>query len=280
MTDAEKFIQTKQTCWALRRGITIVNGSKAPGVEKNYTTTLKDNLFMPLAETIRASFLGAQGRELGGKMLALGSSSALAVNLFAYWNHTEKLPTIAEVLGLPSPTGLTGIQFESIHPIIPGSVSSPNLDAEFVYAIQGNEKRVFVECKLLEPYRDATKATNKKYFECGAFDDLPHCRTAAEKTLSRESRSKSFNAMQALTHILGVKRSCGSVMAFTLIYLWCDVPGPQGAIHAAELQEFAATVAKDGIHFREIRLNEFLVKVAKLRSHHPDYVDYITDRYL
>lgn len=280
MKDGEEFIQTKQTNWALRNGVKITNHSTLPGVEKHYTTTVDENLYVPLSNVARSSFEAADGKELNRKMLALASSSALAVNLFAYWIEIRKIATIGELLGLPSPDKLSTIQFESIHPILAGSETAPNLDAEFVYDPQSEHKRVFLECKFVEPYRDPTKAIKEKYFRSDAFNDLPHVRAAAERTLNRETRPKRFNASQAITHILGIKRSCGTASDFTLLYLWYDAPGHQAVLHEQEMSHFAGLVAKDGIDFRPIRHNELLVKLAKLRQQHPAYIDYITGRYL
>lgn len=94
MKDGEEFIQTKQTNWALRNGVRITNRSTVPGVDKHYTTTVDENLYTPLADVARSSFTAADGNELEGKMLALASSSALAVNLFAYWIEIREVTTI------------------------------------------------------------------------------------------------------------------------------------------------------------------------------------------
>lgn len=149
-----------------------------------------------------------------------------------------------------------------------------------MYNPQSKQKRVFLECKFVEPYRDPTKAINEKYFQSGAFNDLPHVRTAAEQTLNRETRPQRFNASQAITHILGIKRSCNGASDFTLLYLWYDAPGHQAVLHEQEMRDFAGLVSRDGIDFRAIRQSELFVKLAKLRPQYPDYVDYITNRYL
>lgn len=276
MIDPQTFIQTKQTCWAQRTGVKIGNQSKGVGLKKNYVTELDSNFFTPFSDSSRAAFEAAQGNELASKMLALASSAALAVNLFAYWDEIKDVPSLARLLEAPHPEAASSVKFESIHPIFEGSLTSPNLDAEIVNSEDG--KRVFVECKFVEPYRDATTPIKQKYLDADVFDDLPNCRLAAEQTLA-DQRPKRFNASQALTHLLGIKKSCG-VSGFRLLYLWYNIPGPVGVQHAEEAARFARTVGKDGVDFQILTVQEFLIEAATLRSSHAPYVDYVTDRYL
>ncbi|MGH8092688.1 MAG: PGN_0703 family putative restriction endonuclease [Chthoniobacterales bacterium] len=274
--DPQTFIQTKQTCWALRNGLRVANRSRGRGIEKNYVTNVNANLFMPLSNSTRVAFEAAQGNELESKMLALASSAALAVNLFSYWNEIQEVSTVARLLGVPRPETASGIKFESIHPIFEGSATSPNLDAEILTA--GDGKRVFIECKFVEPYRDATKPLRQTYFDSNVFDSLPSCRAVAERTLS-DQRPKRFNTSQALTHIFGLMKTCKGKSKFRLIYLWYNIPGSTGVQHAEEVQAFAREAGKDGINFETLTVQDFLVNATALRNKHPKYVDYISDRY-
>ena len=102
--NAIEYIQTKQQIWAQRKGICLV-GSKGERGEKNYTTTLNDNLYRPLTPVVKQAFLKGDGKELKPdgeklpKMQAIHSSSALAVNVFQYWMMKD-ISTIASACGL------------------------------------------------------------------------------------------------------------------------------------------------------------------------------------
>ena len=78
-----------QVAWAARQGIKID--------PQGYTLCLQDNLFQPLSATTHAELTAGAGAELGlgggrGKLQALHSSAALAVNVFDYWRDRQREP--------------------------------------------------------------------------------------------------------------------------------------------------------------------------------------------
>ena len=85
---------------------------------------------------------------------------------------------------------------------------------------------------------------------------------------------------QLVKHFLGLKRQFGRA-GFRLPYLWCDVLGGQGKRHRDQVLKFTEITKNDGIKFHSITYQELIVHLAnKLRIEHPDYIRYLTDRYL
>ena len=86
--------------------------------------------------------------------------------------------------------------------------------------------------------------------------------------------------LNLLKHILGLKRQFGKA-GFRLLYLWYDVLGDQGKRHRDEVLKFTEITKTDGIKFHSLTYQELIVKLAnKLRTEHPDYIRYLTERYL
>ena len=82
-----------------------------------------------------------------------------------------------------------------------------------------------------------------------------------------------------MKHILGLKRQFGK-SGFRLLYLWYDVLGEQGKLHQDEVLEFTEVAKNDDIKFHSITYQELIVKLAKkLRTEHPKYIRYLTERY-
>jgi hypothetical protein len=66
-----------------------------------------------------------------------------------------------------------------------------------------------------------------------------------------------------------------------LVYLYLDAPGDEAAEHRGEIRRFEDSVGRDGIQFVPLSVKEFVLRaVSRLRADHPDYVDYLAERYL
>src|SRR3954468_19174356 len=74
-------IKQRQREWAARSGHTLT--------DKGYCGCDDDNIHRGLSESARREFAAANGSELGGKILATHSSSALACNWFDYWRERD-----------------------------------------------------------------------------------------------------------------------------------------------------------------------------------------------
>ena len=109
MTNTRLQILRQQQDWAARRKIAVRSG---------YVESLDANLFQPLHSDTLMEFQRGSGGELGrnghrGKMLALHSSSALAVNVFDYWRG-RPLAWVAGRLSLTSEP--SSLHFEAQFP--------------------------------------------------------------------------------------------------------------------------------------------------------------------
>jgi len=129
-----QYILAKQTEWARNHGIALI-GSKIERVRSAYTSEVDHNLFQPLLPEVRNSFESGDGSELGspglpGKMQAIHSSSALAVNLFQYWKTLSQVSVIAAACGLCRSRSDVSLDvvFEEKYPIDEGFRFHPNID--------------------------------------------------------------------------------------------------------------------------------------------------------
>jgi len=112
-------------------------------------------------------FVNADGQELGtgkypGKIQALHSSSAIALNFFEYWKSSNEKSMIAKGLKIPS-RDIYDIRFEQKFPILNGNHTSPNIDVVILYT---NNTICAIGCKFIEPYSDRKNnhSFKKEYF--------------------------------------------------------------------------------------------------------------------
>src|SRR3954466_5084695 len=87
-------IKQRQREWAARTGHTLT--------DKGYCGCDDDNIHRGLSESARREFAAANGSELGGKILATHSSSALACNWFDYWRERD-FGILSEAFGVARP---------------------------------------------------------------------------------------------------------------------------------------------------------------------------------
>lgn len=272
MTNVRSRILLQQQDWAARRKIAIRSG---------YTETLDDNLFQPLDPDTLAEFRRGSGDELGrnarrGKMQALHSSSALAVNVFDYWRG-RSLAWMARALSLPAEP--SSLRFEAQFPTgLPGN--PPNLD---LVLLLEDGQTIAVESKFTEPYAHAKRIApfRQKYFPAG--DGLwhhrasPRCQALAGRLHRGELRFDHLNATQLLKHILGLAQL--SVSRFTLFYLWYAAPSDEAGQHAQEIQTFAEEIGFE-FDFRALTYQElYCSALRELGAGHQTYLGYLGERY-
>ena len=283
-----KYILSKQTAWAINSGIHLV-GSKGKRGRPAYTSELNQNLFQPLLPDVRASFVSGDGSELGsnefpGKMQAVHSSSALGINVFQYWKSIKAVPVIASQCGLCRSDSQVScdIHFEEKYPINDAFGYHPNIDVVIHNKASAKFKRFAVECKFSEAYGARRHGGLKaKYFGLDdLWSDIPNLMRFSKRISPDDNEHKHLHPAQLVKHILGLKRKFGKAH-FRLLYLWYDVFGDQGKRHRDEVSKFAAVTKSDGIKFHSITYQELIVKLAnKFRMEHPDYIRYLTERYL
>jgi hypothetical protein len=270
---AYELILNQQKAWAAQRGIRLD--------DKGYTYSLNENLFCPISPETRTEFGSGRGDELGelssrGKMQALHSSSALAVNVFDYWRN-RNIDAIAQACGAPG--RMTQMRFEQTHPTPLGGIP-PHLDVEFHG--ESEIKTVAIESKFTEPYHRKTKREIKdKYLHHkGLWAQLPGCEKLINRIREEEKGKTSFtylDAPQLLKHILGLATKFG-VARFELVYLWYDLPSQETDRHRQEIKEFEEHIV-DEVCFRDMTYQQLFNVIKRSLDADKSYITYLAERY-
>lgn len=282
-----ELIKQRQVLWALRHGKPLggqfrqdPDPAQAERGERLFTLNLDDNLFEPLGPEAEQEFEAGDGGELEGRMNAVHSSSATAVNVFHYWRSRGLLAEIAQACRVPS-TAITGMRFEAKYPIHDRFMRSPNLDVVIDYAPTNVLKATAIECKFNEPFGGWQKPGLKPvYLEHDEFwADLPNLREVAGLVSPDNTRFVALDAPQLIKHTLGLKRAHGRT-GFRLLYLYYDVPGPEAVRHAEEVAEFSKSLGRDGVTFQSLTYQDVILSLARnQRVGHEAFVDYLVERY-
>jgi hypothetical protein len=278
------FIKSKLQLWALRNGIGLI-GSKITKGEKYYTEKRDDNFFQPPSTTTLDDFLKADGQELGngiypGKIQALHSSSAIAVNFFEYWKLSLDKEFLAKGLMIPS-KNIFDIRFEQKYPILGNNHKPPNIDVVIQY---NNQNVCAIECKFTEAYtyRKGTHGLKKEYFSKNdLWKELPSLFSYAQSISPTDIQNNYLHPAQLIKHTLGLLYKFKDKKKFRLLYLWYDVNGEEGFNHRKEIETFSDVIKKDDIAFQSISWQELIINMAnKHVAAHKKYFDYMTERYL
>lgn len=295
---ALEFIKLKQKSWAERKGFILLPGTIVnEDGDKIYFEKIDDNIYKKLSPKNKAFFEKGQGNETDdncirrAKMKSAVSSSAIAVNLFQYWqNNNNDISHLLKALRIirknNNTTTNATIEFENkkeiINPETPETISTPNLD--ITIESKNLQHIIAIESKFTEPYSSKTqKELSEKYNNEKLWVGLKNIKEEIYN-LEDEKRKKIFkfkrlDYLQLIKHILGLKTQHGK--KFTLLYLWYDVPGTKGYEHRQEIEQFAKIVKNDGIDFRHITYQEVIFYLKENHdSEHKDYIDYLVERYL
>jgi hypothetical protein len=283
-----KYITSKQTEWALNRGIQLT-GSEGDKGRPAYTSELNNNLFEPLSADTCKNFEDGDGGEIHGnpaKMQAVHSSSALGVNVFQYWQNIQQASVIAAACGFCRKGNAISekIVFEDKYLIdanLDKFPKAPNIDVVFHNTDSTQFKRFAVECKFSEAYGSRKHSGLKPaYLELTQlWSDIPNLHNFATSICPNENFLYLHSA-QLIKHILGLKRGFG-IEGFRLLYLWYDVLGKEGADHRDEIEKFSKIAKADGIYFGAMSYQELILVLSKeCRQDHGKYIEYLTERYL
>jgi len=297
---AKDFIQTKQVLWARRNNVFLRTPNEKSEIEM-YTTKLEDNLYELLVSVYEDQIKNGNGGELGttqpnaamklsngsnvpahaAKMEALHSSSATGVNFFHYWAKRGLAKEIAIACAFEvENVNHYEISFEEKLKIDPSFRISPNIDV--VIKCEKPKKTVFaIECKFTEPYSYNHDGLSAQYIQKkDLWVGIPNLYDFAKKISPTNTQFKHLQPAQLIKHILGLRNNCGSD-DYELLYLWYDVPGPEGCLHRQEIEKFAKIAEVDGIQFRSITYQEVILNLYKdYYQNHNQYIDYLADRYL
>ena len=244
------------------------------------------NLYQELTVQTLASLQEGMGQELGPaqgggvpKSQALHSSAVLVLNVFQYWQGLDEVAAIASACGLCRVEDRDPMQLRFEHKVAVDPsfrTPPPHLDV----AILREEGQVWaIESKFTEPYRSPHKSgagLSEAYKKETLGEDLPSTRSFA----TCHGLTQHLDVAQLVKHVLGLERSVGRGK-YRLCYLYYDVPGPDGAGHRKEVGIFAQAMREDRVDFLSVTYQEVIARLAKrCRDEHPDYIDYITERYL
>lgn len=285
--NGKDFILLKQQNWAKRKGFDLVPGTIGSDGVKVYVSRLEDNLFGGLSSQTKADLAQGSGHETRGvqgqlpHMQSLGSSSALAVNLFQYWQGKD-IRSLLLAMHLIAPVHSTAVDyslsFESKQPI-GGNLGTPNIDV----AIRESTGVTYAfESKFVEPYRDTPKEIQAVYLENKDFQQrLPHLYGLAKELVAGHCKFQRLDAAQLIKHALGLCNPKQAKSNFCLVYLWYDVPGKYGCEHREEIEQFAQFAKDDGIRFKHITYQKVIANLLKnFYQGNEAYCDYMAERYL
>jgi hypothetical protein len=288
-TNSETYIKERQLLWARRQGIDL-QGSQGKRGFPSYTLSGEKNLFEPLSPDAEHQFQGGDGKELGngktpGRIQAVHSSSALACNMFHYWQSLKEYAPIAEACQIPS-INIEDLEFEAKLPISNDVDRSkfkkdPNIDVLISYS-KGKYKATGIECKFGEAYsnygHDGLKSVYIQFNEL--WDDIPNIFSLAKSISPDDLLFRYLHVAQLIKHILGLKHAFGKDR-FCLLYVWYDIPFDDGYHHRHEIEQFAEVVKRDDINFQAITYQEVILNLGHdYYQSHRKYVDYMVERYL
>lgn len=291
--NGKKYIKAKQRIWGKSEGHKLTGGTKPKKGEKNYVDDIALNIFnQKLSSETLQDFKKGDGNETKdtntrlAKMKALHSSAALPVNVFQYWQEKDVSPILYACKLINkrpfNPDALPNdVRFEQKFEISKDKKlfpKSPNLDVVIV-----NDGKLFaIESKFTEPYKKKQKGLSERYTSNKSFwKGIPHLEELANTISPENDKFKYLDAAQLVKHILGLKNTPKRKSGFTLLYLWYDVIGKDGAAHREEIEQFATIAKSDGIKFRHITYQEVIINLSKeYYDGNEEYVDYLSDRYL
>lgn len=313
------YLQRIQCAWALRTKLEPIGSTFKNEGEKNYVEKLDDNLFQILTQETLNQLKDGDGNETKDyvkngkhyrpKINALHSSSAIAVNMFQYWQNKDVYPILYSCKLCSKQSSDENIMFESIvsnsikNNSMPENISSQKIKFEEKFVISDDKKKfprspnidvvvdnfqnqIFaIESKFSEPYRYKSKKKEKKTLSERYVDDISLWKNLDNlyelaKTISKENINSYLDSTQLIKHILGLTKNHNK-SNFRLLYLWYDVVGQDGFEHRKEIEQFAEIAKKDNVRFSHITYQEVILKLSKeFYEGNEEYVNYLTDRYI
>lgn len=195
----ERFVETNGSC--------EFGGCESAAMASYYVARLRDNLIDDMAECHMSEYAQGIGVELGEKMHALRSSSAMTFNLLG--NHCVSI--VDPLLALP---GRYSIAYEYQLPTLRGNPSKANLDARLF----AEDKRTVVYCemKMAEWMLGWMKMLRASYLDssrylipekdASVFIELFSSLVKGDPNRkgSRKTRFSRFDALQMAKHLLAI----------------------------------------------------------------------------
>jgi hypothetical protein len=264
-------ILAQQRRWAAARGLATDAQGYCLGPEQNLPW---------LSPDIHRDFDAADGNEFGrngarGKIAALHSSSALAVNVFGYWRSRDKNP-LRQALGFAQE--IKSIAFEQKFPT---GVSKPDPNIDVV--INGAEGRLLaIESKFCESFGSKPKGIRDKYYpaEAPGWWEQAGLR-AAQKAVEQLRAGTPFeyiDAPQLLKHMLGLAQQPSA--DWHLMLLWYVPARDLQAPMDAEAERFQSMLGSDGGRFSWLSYQSLWKRLCdSIGRENEDYREYLQGRY-
>ena len=284
-----------------RDGLTQETLSAPNGGKKfpDYVPQLKDNLFCwdrggeeGLTAKQKEQFEKGAGGELNWKvkwtppkMQSVLSSSALAVNFFAYLQATKnKTANFWNTLFFNGEEFLTGkveeASFEKKLRITGVRGTPPNLD----FFISDGGNRIGIESKFTEPLDRKSKdkkSIQKAYFETPFLDENKNKKVFELAQSINNGSYQYLDAAQLLKHWLGLmSQPKAAPKKARLIYIYHSCASGK---HKEELDRFTSEAPKAGINFVHYSYNEMIARLESCyNAQDPDdtkHLEYLRKRY-
>jgi len=248
-----------------------------------YARQRKDNLFRELSTRVEKSLRSGAGSELDPrdgappKFHALHSSSALAVNVFAYWETQDSRP-LTDALGIDPASGPP--EFESkFETGLRGT--PPHLD---VVLPMSDGRKFAIESKFSEwlarkshsklPFREAYLSGDKNLWSNLGLNE---CQQLAQDIQDRRGIFDYLDAPQLLKHALGLAKQTGKM--FSLGYLYFDWACEEGESHRREIEQFQRRVGAE-VRFRPLSYQTLFGRLTETCGpEHAEYLAYLRERY-
>ena len=267
-SDAQ-LIKRQQREWAREAGLAVDDAG--------YCASPTGNLPW-LSSLTRRDFDEADGNEFGsatktGKIAAVHSSSALAVNMFGYWTSRDTSP-LARALGIET---IAEIRFErkfetGVKP------RSPNID---VVIYGRNNELLAIESKFSEPFSGGKKAgIQDKYCPDGTkrWSDVELY--GAQRAVDAIRAGETFrflDAPQLLKHMLGLAQ-CDR--RWSLLLLWYAPSQSAEDSMNIEIARFTTLLGPDRERFSARTYQDFWETLTPLLGQQDaTYAQYIRKRY-
>jgi hypothetical protein len=205
--------------------------------ERNYLTDLSDTLVEGISiDAFAADLAAGAGKELQGKFLAPHSSSALAVNSFAWFANGAEVP-------VPGHEDLRLVGFERRFPTGLTRAQPPHLDV----VLESPSELVAIESKCLEYLTPQQAKFSPRYREA-IRDERMASAWFAEMLRLMDGNGEGYRFLdvaQLIKHALGL--SYRASRPTVLLYLWWEPLNAAEhsvfAQHRAEVAHFASRVS-------------------------------------
>jgi len=203
----ESFMNALKARFTETAGIREFGGVDSEAQAPYYLKRLEDNLVMPMSERHASEYSRGSGGELGGKMKALRSSSAMTFNLFG--NGPVRLNGAH---GLPE--GAYAVEYEHRLPTLAGNPRPANLDARL--ESEGGGTVIYCEMKLAEWVLGKAGGLRERYLEPGGYLVPEAAATAFREAFASlcgggagrggrlAPKLERYDAFQMLKHLLAI----------------------------------------------------------------------------